>query len=454
MAHRNLLLAAYHFPPHGGSGVQRALKLARYLPHAGWQAHVLTAGHCHYPVLDPTLCDDLDDASRVHRVLGWESGAIARRVAGRLTAAPVDGSGASSFEDHLYWRLDRWMSRLPLAENELLWLPSAVRRARRIIRDHAVEAAVTTSPPCSTHLLGWWLHRRIGIPWIAELRDPILDNFAYRPSSQLADRFYQWLERAVVRGADRVVVTCPELADRLRERYPDVPPGRFVTITNGFDPADAPAIVQPTHNRCFTLTHVGAFYRDQTVGPILEAVRRLRAARPDLRDRLRFRLVGTLAATQRSLIQPDDGMFLSQDGYVDHCRAISEMAKADALILTTPATDGGRLCIPAKTFEYLAFGRHILAFLHEQTQIARIVRQAGNCTLVHGPDASDWANAIESCFDAWKDNRLQQPRDRAVIDAFRRDRLAARFTRIVEDCVESAPQLGAIRPGIAQEHAA
>lgn len=442
MTHRNLLLAAYHFPPHGGSGVQRALKLARYLPLAGWRAHVLTAGHDHYPVLDPSLCDEYNDASRVHRVLGWEPGAIARRIAGN--------SASESFEDRIYWRLERWMNRLPLTEIERLWLPSAFRRAQRIIGEHSIEAIITTSPPCATHLLGWRLHRRLGIPWIADLRDPILDNFAYRPSAR-SDRFYYRLEKIIVREADRVVVTCPELAERLRERYREAPTERFTTIANGFDPADAPAPVGAAANVPFTLTHVGAFYRGQTVRPILDAVRRLRHVRPDIRDGLKLRLVGTLSASEKSLIEPGDESFLSTVGYVDHRRAIVEMASADALVLTTPATDSGNLCIPAKVFEYLAFGRHLIAFLHDSSWIARTVSQAGNCTLVQRPDAATWAGAIESCFEAWKAGRLQQPRDAAVVEAFRRDRLAARFARVVEDCVEVVRRTDMVRPPALQE---
>jgi hypothetical protein len=427
--------------------VQRALKLARYLPNAGWRAHLLTSGHRHYPVLDPTLCGEVDNATSIHRVLGLEPGAIARRIAGCLN---VDDPEVTPFENRLYWRLDRWLSRLPLAGTEILWLPAAVRRARRMVGENDIDAIVTTSPPCTTHMIGWWLRRHAGIPWIADLRDPITDNFAYRPRSALDDRFFRWIERTVVQHADRVVVTCPELADRLRTRFPEIPSGRFVTIMNGYDAADAPA-AQKAPGQYFTLTHVGSFYREQTIEPILHAVRQLRATRPDISDRLRLRLVGTVASSQQSLFQSEDKAFVTQIGYVDHHSAINEMAAADALILTTPAVPGGELCIPAKIFEYLAFGRHIIAFLHEDTQIASILRRAGNCKLIHQADAAAWAGAMESCFDGWKARSLQQPRDHSLVDTFRRDRLAVRFARVVDECVASAQQVSVIRTGIIQE---
>ncbi|HKQ48731.1 MAG TPA: glycosyltransferase [Phycisphaerae bacterium] len=429
---RNLLLVAYHFPPHGGSGVQRALKLARYLPPAGWRAHIITAGHDHYPVLDRTLCAEYADAN-VERVPGWEPGALAKHMAAPLP--PLFKRSCCGLEDRLYWRLDRWMRRLPLAELEQLWVSAAARRARHMIREHAIEAVITTSPPCATHLVGRNLQRRMGIPWIADLRDPIVDNFSYRPKTSGEDRFFERLEATIAQEADRVVVTCPELAECLRERYRNVPAERFTTITNGYDPADAPAAVQRANSGRFTLAHVGAFYREQTVGPILDAVRQLRATRPEIRDALRLRLVGTLSASERARLLPEDHTFLDHAGYVDHRTAIEEMASADILLLTTPASDGGRLCIPAKTFEYLAFGKHMIASLHYSSWISRTIQQAGNCTVMLCAGAAEWANAIESCFVTWNAGRLQQPRDRAVVDAFRRDRIAARYARVIEEAI-------------------
>ena len=40
-------MVAYHFPPlAGGSGIQRTLRFAQYLPEFGWQPLVLTASPC------------------------------------------------------------------------------------------------------------------------------------------------------------------------------------------------------------------------------------------------------------------------------------------------------------------------------------------------------------------------------------------------------------------------
>ena len=66
------LLISYTFPPTGGSGVQRAAKLVKYLPAVGWQVEVLAAGHQRFPWSDPSLMADLPTDTRVHRVRGLE----------------------------------------------------------------------------------------------------------------------------------------------------------------------------------------------------------------------------------------------------------------------------------------------------------------------------------------------------------------------------------------------
>ncbi len=438
MRQRNVLLVSYHFPPMGGSGVQRALKLAKYLPDAGWQAHVLCAGHTHLPLLDVSLVDELVGRAAVHPVCGWEAGALARTLCGHLRTGPSGGKRLGEIEDRLYWRLHGWIARLGLPEQELLWAPAAIRRARELIPRRSIGAVVTSSPPLSCHLVGWSLARRMGLPWIADLRDPIVDNFAAQDARGPERLFRRWIEGLAVRNARRLVVTCPELADRLAARYPDVPVGRFATITNGFDPGDAPAPAARTVGERFVLAYIGSFYRQQSIAPILEAVRLLRVRRPDIGARLELRMVGSLAASQQHHVQADDDAFFRRLGYQPHRTAIAEMASADALLLATPLEHGGRYCIPAKTFEYLAFGGHVIAFVHAGTAASRMLSDAGGCTILRDGSTSEWSGAIETCFDAWQAGTLAHTRRRGAIERFDRLAVAKEYATVINRCVDGS----------------
>ncbi len=456
MDRRSVLLVSYQFPPFGGSGVQRALKLAKYLPQHGWTVHVLTAGHRHYSAMDETLLDELGERVIVHPVRGFEPGGLAAGVnAGLGRWLPL------SIERRLYWRFERWSGRLRLPEVESLWVGSALRAARRIIRRHGIDVVLTTSPPHVVHRIGATLKREYRLPWIADLRDPIRDNFTF-DSTKAGLRQARWramVERQIVRSTDRVVVTCPELADRLVTRYGSRFASKFVFIPNGFDPADAPVessstpigqalpktparVSAESAASLFKLGYVGAFYGAQSVEPLRLAVRALVSRRPDLTKRLRIDVVGHVSGPQREKFDSTDLARFVFRGRVSHAEAIRAMASADALFLMTPLNEGGRYCIPAKVFEYLAFGRHVVALVHAGTELARILGRAGNTTVIHHGDG-----AIERLSAALEAKLLdsQVPaqelgRSREFLAPYLRSTQARQFAELLKTCRVSKRQ--------------
>lgn len=456
MTPRSVLLVSYLFPPIGGSGVQRVAKLARYLSAAGWRTRVLCARDARYPLMDPTLTGDTGETVEVHRVRGWEPAGLAGRVCRPGRAVRRRSAKVESWESRIYWRLEGLCAKLRVPETELLWVPSAARAARRLVRRHGIDVVVTTSPPNSIHLVGLALRRWLRIPWIADMRDPILGNFGQGADSPAAGRLRRWLEPSIVRRADRTVVTCQDLEDELQGRYRDVPPRRITTITNGFDPEDAPPATPRSSDvgRRFVIAHVGAFYREQSVEPMLRALRLLRQQQPRIAERLEFRIVGSLSAAQRALLLPADRAVVREVGYRPHGEAIREMATADALYLTVPPGPGGRLCIPAKTFEYLAFGGHIIATVQPHTALAELLRRAGNVSLVADRGPETLSAAIGRCFDRWRSGTLARTRDAACIDSYRRERLAGVYAALLDRCVEGASSPAPDAPHLSPEAAA
>ena len=59
---QRVLLIAYYFPPCGMGGVQRAAKLAKYLPQYGWEVTVLTVKDIAYYQKDESLLEDIKQA--------------------------------------------------------------------------------------------------------------------------------------------------------------------------------------------------------------------------------------------------------------------------------------------------------------------------------------------------------------------------------------------------------
>lgn len=440
---RRVLLLSYHYPPMGGSGVQRAAFLARHLCKLGWDVHVLRAGHRHHPLRDESLAenDRAGSGPVVHNVYGWDAGGAATRLARWIPVAVP----RAWVEDRIYWRLDRWQRRSVGVEPQQWWTGAAVRAAVRLARNKAFDAILSTSPPHSVHRAAMQIAHRLAVPWIADLRDPITDNFAYQPRSNAEHQQWVALEGAIGSRAAAVVVTCDDLKERLAARF-----GRgdaIRVIPNGYDDAacashgadgdflrDSSARKRSSESLC--ITSVGSFYRDQSVGLLLSALRRVNAESSE--PRVRWRIVGSVSAQQQELFETSDARFVERVGYVSHGAARDAMRGADLLFLMTPANAGGALCIPAKTYEYLASGRHVLGLVHAGTQLERILRSAGNTTLaLHGDDAADvLVCALESCRSRFIAGQLQSPRDAAFVRRFTRRAVAERYSSLLDAVID------------------
>jgi len=332
-------MIAYHYPPvQGSSGVHRTLKFSRHLPAAGWEPIVLTVRDSAYPSRSRDLLQEIPPGIVVRRTACLDAGrhlAIRGRYA-MWTALP-----------------DRWAS----------WFLSGAVAGLRLIRRHRPQALWSTYPIATAHVIGWFLARVSGLPWIADFRDPMCqDDY---PTDRRQWRAFQWVERRAVRASAAATFTAPSALRTYAARYPGEPAERMWMLDNGFDEEDfagIAAVPAPTRPARLTLVHSGTLYpseRDPT--RLFEALGQLRRDGRIAPDS--FRLV--LRATGHDEIY---GRMLDQAGIadivelappIDHRAAIAEMVAADGLLLLQASNCDHQ--IPAKIYEYLRAGRPIVA---------------------------------------------------------------------------------------------
>ena len=75
------LLVSYVFPPSGGAGVGRVLKLSKYLPDHGVNPSVLTVANPSVPVTDQTLLGDVREDMEILRARTFEPGYAVKSAA-------------------------------------------------------------------------------------------------------------------------------------------------------------------------------------------------------------------------------------------------------------------------------------------------------------------------------------------------------------------------------------
>jgi glycosyltransferase involved in cell wall biosynthesis len=342
-APRRVLLAAYYYPPQSIIGARRPHGLAKWLRRRGHDVTVLTsvqAGH------------------------GGDDGAASRVVRTRdLLATRLNWRGQSL--DVVTGRSDAawdpsptvWGSIFVPDVQLLSWAPFALGAALRLQRRDPFDAVVTTSPVEAAHAVGLALRRR-GVAWVADLRDGWRFEAPREEWPLRAQRaFDDALERRVVTRADRVVTVSEPLSADLRHRH-----GIAVeTITNGFDPDDAPGELPPdaVDPRKLTLVHTGGLGAERTLAPLLAALARMACDEPTLHERVELVLAGQQTAAEQALYaEPAHAPFVRHLAYVPRAQALALQRAADVLVLATSGVRTGEAT--GKLYEYLAAGRPVL----------------------------------------------------------------------------------------------
>ena len=372
---KRVLLIAFHFPPlNFSSGLQRPLSLARYLPAHEWQPAVLTASATAYESADASslavLPDDLSvvrasalDAARHLAIAGWYPGWL---------GIP-----------------DRWSS----------WFPCAVWAGLGLIRRFQPDVLWSTYPLATTHLVGLVLHRISGLPWVADFRDPMVEQIdgEWFPENQQVRRARLWVERRVARHATAVTFCTGTARQIYLERYPERQPGQVAeVIANGFDPEPfALAEALPSSRRPgaamhggLLLVHSGMLYPgpDRDPGAFLTALLALRSS-GELPANLRIVLRATgYDKTYQPVIdrlQLNDLVELAPP--IGYRAALREMLDADGLLLFQGHTSNP--AVPAKVYEYLRARRPILAMADDAGETAALLRRAGVGRLLPIDDA-------------------------------------------------------------------
>ena len=242
---KRLLIVSVVFAPTDGPRSVRSRKFARYLGEFGWESTVLTVGEPTGSARDANQRGALpvrlvkarfpDPANWVKRMLnqdnargtgGWLIGGIATEAGmrpGPLARVIVAGTRF----------VKQWIA---FPDHMVTWIPFAVAAGLGELKSRRYDAIYSTSPPATNHIVACILKRITGLPWVADYRDLwSLDTFQDRTTGRRKAESY--LERLVMRGADRLVTVTEPFVDLLR-RFHRREPSEVAYIPNGYDPED------------------------------------------------------------------------------------------------------------------------------------------------------------------------------------------------------------------------
>jgi glycosyltransferase involved in cell wall biosynthesis len=380
-----VLLVSLYFPPAGGGGVQRPLKFATHLPELGIETHVLAP----------------DDPKWIHRddelqppTLAWVHRARYVGPKGRRPAEELHGTRGL---ERIGKQAQLAGRRLLVPDENVSWNLTAIPAAISIARREGIDVVLTTSPPSSVHLVGAAVKRATGIPWVADLRDPLVAH-PHRATERLLVRAKEQgaeaVAKLVARSADAIVCVSDAIAEETEARSPR---GRVVSIPNGSDFDDFAGLERLPSDR-FRITHTGSFFGKRDPRPFLTALHR-----SGLKDVV-ARFLGDFRSTDREWA---DGLGLGDRleliPYAPRRQSLELQRDSELLLLLIPDAGGrGKGILSGKVFEYLAAERPILAVVPPDGAAAGLIRDSGAGVVVAPDDVTGMVEALWDFHGRWK----------------------------------------------------
>lgn len=355
---RRVLVITYYWPPTGGSGVQRWLKFAKYLPLEGWQPVIYTPSNPEQLAVDESLLAEIPDEVEVLKRPIREPYAIYHKLMGR---GSVKGSGVNPINSQKKsWkqRLMLWIrSNLFVPDPRAGWVRPSVKFLCSYLEEHPVDVIVTTGPPQSVHLIGKGLHRRIGVPWVADFRDPWTKMFFFEnlPLLPWVRRRHFRLEKSVLDEATAVISVTPRVQADFAART-STP---VHLITNGYDESDFAADLPERTDGKFRVVHTGLFASDGNPLELWNALAGLCSESSEFAQRLEIRLAGKVdPEIVEAITEAGLGAQLKLLGYLPHPESVAELRQADIILLPLRHGPEYSKVYPGKIFECMAAVAH------------------------------------------------------------------------------------------------
>jgi hypothetical protein len=285
-------------------------------------------------------------------------------------------------------------------------LPAAVRGAA-LIRRAEVDLVYSTGGVFSAHLAGWWLKRRTGCRWIAEIHDPLV--FPGSSLSSRHERFLARLEGRICRDADLAWWFTDGALDAARSRHPELG-ARGIVVLPGAEPPVVHSAYAPGPTCVFG--HFGSLATTRSLAGTLRALAALLARRPALREIVRLEVYGSaldpVAAQLLGTLRLGDVVktcgrleFDAASGLSGRARAVQRMQQVDVLLMLHGDTAECPQYIPSKIYDYFWARRPVLALTHQNPQLDALVLAHGG-SVAASTDAAAVEQAIEAMVERWR----------------------------------------------------
>jgi len=406
---KKVAIITYYWPPSGGAGVQRWLKFTKYLPEYGWQPIVFIPENANYPSIDTSLEKDIPKEAIIYKIPIWEPYDLYRKFLGLDKKNNINHTfNHENKRSKWKQKLSLWLKcNLFIPDPRIFWLFKGVKAIEQIMNDQKIEHLITTSPPNSVQLFGYFLKKRIpSLKWISDLRDPWTNIFFEKdlPYSFISKWINKQIELKTLTKANLLTTVSKSIARSYQNRFPNLP---CEVLTNGFDESD---IIKVNHNiqrgKKITFSYTGTLFNLYNMPIFWKAISEIIEDFPEYQSKIQIEIAGSISSEiMNSFKELNIERIIKFHGYVEHEKLQEIAQRTDIFLLTTPRENHNGI-LTGKVFEYLAYLKPILCITSPNNNLADLIKTTKSGIVIDFDDINSLKNTIYDLVFKYENQNL------------------------------------------------
>ena len=381
---KKVLMVTYALPPVGGAGVQRSTKFIKYLKHFGWDPIVLSVKNPSVPLYDPYQIIDIPTSTKIYKARTLEPN---YKLKMKFTAGKDKDRNSKNITKFIKW----FKNGLLIPDPQILWWPGLMLTLWKIIKKESLDCLFVSAPPFSSLVPVVFMGKSLGIPVVIDFRDDWrfyrlhMENAVKTTFAAMIDRL---LEKYVILNCSAFTAATASYVKNISERYPLSNNKRRHVITNGFDKEDfnscQKTIIRNEMAQKVHFLYTGTVWKATSLLPFMKAINNLFTNSSGIEEQIHITILGRIVDQElNSFCNRHLKNIIDLQGYVPHDKVIETLFRADVLIISLSDIEGADQIIPAKTFEYMATGKKILAIVPEGETSRLLAAEYANAAIFH-----------------------------------------------------------------------
>ena len=397
---KELLLFAYFYPPLGGPGIQRPVKLVKYLKDFGWEVDVITVKNIVFHSFDYSMLEE-NRAKNTFYVPSIDPMSILNRIS----------SNKKEITRKVYFKTPEKIKKLIRSsffiDDKIGWLPFALKKAYKLCKNKKYDAVMATMGPYTSGIIAYYVSRKFKIPLIIDYRDHWTLHPYINFITPIHKKIAEYWEYKILRFALVISTASKSIKSDLLKKYGDNIEPKIHVMYNGWDEIDFDDIKQFRRDGNIIIRYIGNFYGHQTPKYFIKALDDLMDAGKMPED-IKFEFIGNFYKDTQSYIRNSKiSEYLTIIPQVNHKKALEYLMNSDVLLLFI-GTPKGKGVFTGKLFEYIRSGKEILAMVPPDGEAAEILKDYNHTFICPMEDSSKISEMFLNLYNLIKDGKTMK----------------------------------------------